>query len=380
MGFICETEAPAPTTTPVSASKADVHVTGTFNGNTYIMYDESMTWSEAKAFCEALGGHLAVITSSEENDFIRAMVEMGSKYHYWLGGTDASHEGTWGWITGDDWRYTDWNGDSPNNTQWTSDGEDYLAFSCVPEAGIWGWDDLTNECTTGNTDVWGLDRMGFICEIEASSPTPPGNTVVYSSIDEVINDQSNISTPIPTLTPVPASTQALTATPTPTPSSIQTVYCVVQKSSKGRSGPGTEYDEVTSLAANHRYPVLEEATSAMGVKWYRISADGVECWVSSNRVIIENDRIVPEYTVAPTVALESTSTPATTPTLYCVVKKSCKTRKGPGTEYDVVISLSANARYLILEKATSTMGVVWYRINVNGMYCWVSSNLVTTEK
>lgn len=37
-----------------------------FNGHTYKFFSGSLTWAEAKQFCEDLGGHLATITSSEE--------------------------------------------------------------------------------------------------------------------------------------------------------------------------------------------------------------------------------------------------------------------------------------------------------------------------
>jgi len=41
-----------------------------FNGHYYKAFEEKMLWTEAKAYCESLGGHLATITSAEENDFI----------------------------------------------------------------------------------------------------------------------------------------------------------------------------------------------------------------------------------------------------------------------------------------------------------------------
>lgn len=41
-----------------------------FGGNQYQLFDVSMTWPEAKAYCESLGGHLATITSAEEQAYI----------------------------------------------------------------------------------------------------------------------------------------------------------------------------------------------------------------------------------------------------------------------------------------------------------------------
>ena len=41
--------------------------------STYQIIEGSFTWHEAKADAEARGGHLAVITSQEENDTIWAL-------------------------------------------------------------------------------------------------------------------------------------------------------------------------------------------------------------------------------------------------------------------------------------------------------------------
>lgn len=38
--------------------------TAQYNGHTYKRFDESMSWKDAKAYCESIGGYLATITSS----------------------------------------------------------------------------------------------------------------------------------------------------------------------------------------------------------------------------------------------------------------------------------------------------------------------------
>ena len=47
------------------------------------------TWAEAKAICEALGGHLATSTSDEKNTFLTTLTTA----EVWLGGTDEAEEG-----------------------------------------------------------------------------------------------------------------------------------------------------------------------------------------------------------------------------------------------------------------------------------------------
>ena len=112
-----------------------------FNGHYYKVYSLDVSWKEAKTICENLGGHLATITSSEEQAFI----ETFSTGKPWIGATDEKAEGTWEWITGETWDYTNWGSGEPNN----SGDEDYLVL--FPRK----WNDLPN--TFG-------EQFGFICE------------------------------------------------------------------------------------------------------------------------------------------------------------------------------------------------------------------------
>ena len=62
-------------------------------------FAETMTWLDAKAACEALGGHLATSTNAEENTFLTTLT---TDWHTWLGGTYDATEGVWQWITGEE--------------------------------------------------------------------------------------------------------------------------------------------------------------------------------------------------------------------------------------------------------------------------------------
>jgi uncharacterized repeat protein (TIGR02543 family) len=133
-----------------------------FNGHSYKLYDNSITWTEAKAACEALGGHLATITTSEEQQFIVSILGFGSKRAYWLGATDAEQEGNWKWITGEDWSYTNW--DSGNRQPDNDSDEDYLQIYNPPmlysNAAAYKWNDQSNN----NRNYSGLSVVGYICE------------------------------------------------------------------------------------------------------------------------------------------------------------------------------------------------------------------------
>ena len=75
-----------------------------FSGHTFKYFENGVSWKEAKAACEALGGHLATSTSAEKNEFLTTLVIDNA----WLGGTKVVTEDTWTWITGEEWSYTNW--------------------------------------------------------------------------------------------------------------------------------------------------------------------------------------------------------------------------------------------------------------------------------
>lgn len=121
-----------------------------WNGNYYMVYEDSMEWDEAEKQCEAMGGHLVTITTSGEQNFINSL-ELECT-DYWMGGTDVDVEGKWRWITGEDWQYENWHEKQPDNDMQI---ENYLALVTS-----WDneWNDVPVEGATGD--------LGFICEWE----------------------------------------------------------------------------------------------------------------------------------------------------------------------------------------------------------------------
>ncbi|MBQ9521031.1 MAG: hypothetical protein IJR72_00495 [Oscillospiraceae bacterium] len=138
-----------------------------FNGHAYKVYDKSMTWTEAKAFCESLGGYLAVITSQEEQDHIASIISGETKFQYWLGATDELVEGQWEWVTGENWDYTNWDVYMPDNGY---EVEHYLQIYREPNPHVNGsqayyWNDITIDNIFPNeADFFSTEYIGLICE------------------------------------------------------------------------------------------------------------------------------------------------------------------------------------------------------------------------
>ena len=126
-----------------------------YNGSTYQVYDKSLSWTEAKTYCEQLGGHLVTITDADEQAFIaNTVLESTGKDYYWLGGTDEETEGVWKWITNEAWSYTNWDSPQPDNAY----DEDYLHLYASNKT----WNDLNVDASR----YFGLSNFGFICEWE----------------------------------------------------------------------------------------------------------------------------------------------------------------------------------------------------------------------
>ena len=139
-----------------------------FNGHTYAVYDIGMTWHEAKAYCESLGGHLATITSQEEQNFIENIVKDGKKNHYWIGAECEDKWGEWKWITGEEWNYNNWDNGEPNNSN--NSTENYAHIYRIPNpvrrGSFFGaWNDINKNCVYPKEEnYFSLPYTGFICE------------------------------------------------------------------------------------------------------------------------------------------------------------------------------------------------------------------------
>lgn len=88
-------------------------------------------------------GHLATITSAEENDFVASLLAGLPVTEVWLGATqpdpdDPPAEG-WEWVTGETWDYTNWDSDEPDDN---GGDEHYLGMWGELGDGIFGsWND-----------------------------------------------------------------------------------------------------------------------------------------------------------------------------------------------------------------------------------------------
>ncbi len=103
----------------------------------------STPWFSARDSAEAMlfrgaTGHLATVTSQEENDFILDAFGASTVDSFWLGGNRTSVVSDpaigWEWITGEEWLYTNWAVGEPNNAHVN---ETALQFHFRESTGKW---------------------------------------------------------------------------------------------------------------------------------------------------------------------------------------------------------------------------------------------------
>lgn len=165
-----KTEQTTTTTEPISTIPEYASI---YNGHSYMVYPESMTWKEAKEYCENLGGHLVTISDAQEQKYIEDLAEKYvEKTSYWLGG--YYENSMWKWVDNTLFSYTNW--DSWNNgieeykqpDNHTGD-EFYLRFANKKmQYSTWysnkgKWNDVSNEADGSSGDV-PINSFGLICE------------------------------------------------------------------------------------------------------------------------------------------------------------------------------------------------------------------------
>ena len=150
------------------------------NTHRYQLFNESRaSWTDAKRYCEELGGHLVTINSEEELNYIKQLIlNDGHKKTYYIGlYRDLKDNKMWRWVTDEPLEFTNWDKGEPSNNNETC----VHMYGKDMDFGYWN-DTLDYASGTGN---WSTSNAGFICEWETESSTDiePVNNLTVSEID-----------------------------------------------------------------------------------------------------------------------------------------------------------------------------------------------------
>ncbi len=145
-----------------------------FNGHFYYVYTGHRDWQDAENYCEDLGGHLAIITSQEEQALVENIVK-NANVACWLGAYKSGQNFVW--LFGEAFNYSNWHPTAPHG-----EDENYI--------GIYANNSDTRWSKTGKWNVFRASSgtiRGFVCEWEDKSSV--GDVFKYYkkivSIDEL---------------------------------------------------------------------------------------------------------------------------------------------------------------------------------------------------
>lgn len=126
-----------------------------FNGHYYYLYTGGIasTYDEAVEYCESKGGYLATLTSKEENDFVYSYITQQGCESAYFGLSDAERAGSWEWINGEPFSYSNWHSGEPNSE---NSNEDYALLYYKFTDGTWSDGDFGGSTVDGGN--------AFICE------------------------------------------------------------------------------------------------------------------------------------------------------------------------------------------------------------------------
>jgi len=147
------------------------------NGHDYrVINVPNITRDAARTAAQSLGAgwDLATIESTGENNFVKSLLNNGlpERSHFWIGGTDQATEGTWIWVDGTPWSFTDWWAGAPDDP--TGD-EDFTAYDL--RGGNWAWNDAPNDLTAAGFPDYAQGYVAELSTTPSAAPTPASTPV-----------------------------------------------------------------------------------------------------------------------------------------------------------------------------------------------------------
>lgn len=113
------------------------------------------TWTDAEAYCQSQGGHLATVSSQEEYEQIVAKANETGCLVLWLGASRMDGSNEFQWVTDEASSFYAWAEGEPNN-----DGGAENCLGMMKVGGVWGMYDLPNDVSPYYT----ASKVGFVME------------------------------------------------------------------------------------------------------------------------------------------------------------------------------------------------------------------------
>ncbi len=99
-----------------TTEKSEVFTAPDGSKHCYQIFKGVHRWVDAKRFCELLGGHLATLTTPEENEYVYRFMRSNGFLTAYFGLSDEERVGDWTWVTGEPFEYRNWHRGEPSRS------------------------------------------------------------------------------------------------------------------------------------------------------------------------------------------------------------------------------------------------------------------------
>ena len=153
----------------------------TEDGTVYELYDNAVSWLEAKELCEKKGGHLVTIDSEEENERIFKLIENNDSF-IWIGASYNTETQEWNWVTGEPMNYTNWNDGEPSASDTNPEYYAHMYSFNFGNSDVKGkWNDVVGIKSWAS--YYSENNSMYICEYN------PGSTDNYYMVGDIDSDE-----------------------------------------------------------------------------------------------------------------------------------------------------------------------------------------------
>ncbi len=249
----------------------------------YEIINEGMTWQEAEAYCESKGGHLAVITSAYEQARIEALLSAQSeiKNNYWIG-LKKNDDGEFDWVTGEKADYTNWNPNTPNNSNGNQNtvfiyGNEFKSFG----GQIGKWDDINESAESPGDTFFGTENFGFV--LEKDGKTVDSTTTTTDTISETTTTSETTSATTSDTTSESTTTTTTTESTTTTTTTTAPALPDIRKYEVIKEYLSWADAEAYCRSINGHLAVITSPEEQLQIKNVIANADAGNCWIGGTR-------------------------------------------------------------------------------------------------
>ena len=154
-----------------------------------------------------------------------------------------------------------------------------------------------------------------------------------------------------------------------------------------RSGAGSSYKKLGSLAKGKTFTITGKAKDSSGVWWYRLTYSGKNGFVSSKYVKTKSTAVSSSSSSTSNGSSASTGTSSTGSSETALslmgtvntANDPLTVRSGPGSSYSSIGTLKKGTTFVITSKAKDSSGKYWYKFDYGDTVGYVSSSYVTTS-